>query len=508
MRPVPQGEFDLRAEADRVELAFPGTFLGPTRFVFDRTRNVFERNGKAVWALDHVTSVEVQATWMGPSSYQFMLVVGSIDGRTEHLYVDPRKSEVTRVAEAIAGLIGLEVTSREQPFQRQLRQLLGVGGPRGSMGAGNVPDAPAAGLTITKLITWLPFMVVALAVLFIGSMSFIGTLATGGSVGSGLGSVLVPAIFVVVGLLNIKKLLAAWRAASSVVSAEVRGRRSEAIGPGTLPGGPVASDPAALEVDAALAAEFKRPVRRAEWTGPPPDGLLDNLASLFPAAAQRQAIWHRGQQLLAVRRAGAGPAEPPEAAASPETPAPTRPAPTEPSPATPPPVVAPPVMTSPVTPSDVAPSGGAEAAPARGDPDASAAPDRSPSQVSPGPRRPDAAPPTPTSAGGSSASAAPEHMAGPRLVVVEGPLQGRQFALREPTTVIGRSIAGDVVLENDFRVAYRHARVHHRDDGWTVEDVPGSGGTSLNGERLGQPRELAGGDVIGVGATRLRFERD
>jgi hypothetical protein len=284
MRPVPQGAFDLRVEADRVELSFPGTFLGPTRFVFDRTRNLFERNGNAVWPLDRVASVEVQATWMGPSAYHFMLAIGSADGRTEHLYVDPRKPEVTRVAEAIARLVGLEVTFREQPFQRQLRERLGIGGPRGS---------------------------------------------------------------------------------------------------------------------------------------------------------------------------------------------------------------------------------GAERVLARGDPDASAAPDTSPSPVSPGPRRPDLPTPTPASAGLSSGSAAPESVAGPRLVVVaEGPLHGRQFALRGPTTVIGRSIASDIVLETDSRVAYRHARVHHRADDWTVEDVPGSGGTSLNGERLAKPRRLSSGDVIGVRATQLRFERD
>ena len=506
MGPVPQGEFDLRAEANRVELAFPGTFLGPTRFVFDRSRNVFERNCNAVWPLDRVASVEVQATWMGPSTYHFMLAVGSADAQTEYLYVDPRKPEVTRVAEAIAGLIGLEVTFREQPFQRQVRQLLGVGEPKGSGRVGHVPATPDAGLTIMKLVRWLPFVVVALAILFFGLVSFTATLASGGSVASALGSLLVPAI-VVVGLFNLRKLLAAWRAATSAVSAEVGGRRTEGIGSGTMLAGPAASDPVALEVDAALAAEFKRPVRRAEWTGPPPDGLLDNLASLFPSAAQRQAIWHRGQELLGARQAGAGPAAPPGADTDPEPPALARPAPAVPSPSVPSPIMAPHTMASPVTPSGVSPSGGAGAAPARGDPDPSAAPDRSPSLVSPGPRRTDAAPPTPASAGGSSGTAATERVAGPRLVVVEGPLHGRQFALRDPTTVIGRSIASDVVLENDFRVAYRHARVHHRDDGWTVEDVPGSGGTSLNGERLAKPRELAGGDVIGVGATQLRFER-
>lgn len=91
-----------------------------------------------------------------------------------------------------------------------------------------------------------------------------------------------------------------------------------------------------------------------------------------------------------------------------------------------------------------------------------------------------------------------------RLVVLEGPRPGREFTLDKVTTTIGRSIANEVVLEDD-KLSYQHARILRQEGGWQLQDVMDSGGTYLNGELLSAPRELREGDVIGLGDTRLAF---
>ncbi len=119
---------------------------------------------------------------------------------------------------------------------------------------------------------------------------------------------------------------------------------------------------------------------------------------------------------------------------------------------------------------------------------------------------PPASPPVPSPAPAPSPPPPAAAVEGPRLAVVSGADAGKQHALGQTPSVVGRSIACQVVIDGDTRVAYQHVRLIRGEDGWTIHDAPGSGGTLVNGERLAAPRLLRPGDLIGVGQTELRFD--
>jgi hypothetical protein len=95
--------------------------------------------------------------------------------------------------------------------------------------------------------------------------------------------------------------------------------------------------------------------------------------------------------------------------------------------------------------------------------------------------------------------------AGPRLIVLEGPVHGRQFTLGRPLTTIGRSIGCHITVESEA-VGYDHARVVRTDDGWRIEPLSSAGETFVNDDPVREPRALQSGDVIRIGPARMRFE--
>jgi hypothetical protein len=134
--------------------------------------------------------------------------------------------------------------------------------------------------------------------------------------------------------------------------------------------------------------------------------------------------------------------------------------------------------------------------------------------IPPGPPLPDAVPgrPAPISDEHESHTvmfAAPLNLrptaAASKLVVLEGPVHGRQFTMNRPATTIGRSIGCHVTVEDDA-VAYDHARIVRGDDGWRVEEVSGGGDLFVNDTAVNGVHPLRSGDVIRVGPARLRFE--
>ena len=72
--------------------------------------------------------------------------------------------------------------------------------------------------------------------------------------------------------------------------------------------------------------------------------------------------------------------------------------------------------------------------------------------------------------------------------------------------VIGRSPGADIVLGDDF-VSGRHARVSPSGDGAVVEDLGSTNGTILNGQPLNARTTLRPGDIIDIGAARLKVGR-
>jgi hypothetical protein len=69
--------------------------------------------------------------------------------------------------------------------------------------------------------------------------------------------------------------------------------------------------------------------------------------------------------------------------------------------------------------------------------------------------------------------------------------------------VIGRTSLADVVVP-DSTVSAQHCRLVRTATGWCIEDLGSSNGTIVNGERIDGRRELAAGDVVGLG-QRARY---
>ena len=92
-----------------------------------------------------------------------------------------------------------------------------------------------------------------------------------------------------------------------------------------------------------------------------------------------------------------------------------------------------------------------------------------------------------------------------RLVVLDGPVHGRQFSLGRQSTTIGRSIGCHITVEADA-VAYDHARVVRTANGWQIEAIGGATDLAVNDDPVRDARTLQHGDVIKVGPARLRFE--
>lgn len=93
----------------------------------------------------------------------------------------------------------------------------------------------------------------------------------------------------------------------------------------------------------------------------------------------------------------------------------------------------------------------------------------------------------------------------PVLVVLTGPQIGERMQLDSAPIEIGRDPEADLVL-CDPEVAWRHARVVHGLDGWTIHDLASAErGVEVNGMKVSRIL-LSEDDRVQLGATLLRYE--
>jgi hypothetical protein len=122
-------------------------------------------------------------------------------------------------------------------------------------------------------------------------------------------------------------------------------------------------------------------------------------------------------------------------------------------------------------------------------------------------------PPVPPAAPlGSTMIYAPEPELEPEPAAAPAPVEeavlewsGGSHALSGHVTSIGRSSDCSIVL-SDPNVSRRHAEIRHIGDGYSLIDLGSTNGTEVNGQRIAETA-LMNGDVIGVGQTKLTFER-
>jgi pSer/pThr/pTyr-binding forkhead associated (FHA) protein len=79
-----------------------------------------------------------------------------------------------------------------------------------------------------------------------------------------------------------------------------------------------------------------------------------------------------------------------------------------------------------------------------------------------------------------------------------------EFPLDADALAVGRD--EDVAIRVDEPlVSRRHASIERRGDGWVVVDLGSTNFTRVNGQRVRRERELAHGDELSFGRTKLVF---
>ena len=91
----------------------------------------------------------------------------------------------------------------------------------------------------------------------------------------------------------------------------------------------------------------------------------------------------------------------------------------------------------------------------------------------------------------------------PRLIVVRGVDEGKQFELAGGAVTVGRHSANAVAL-HDTQVSRRHLEVRATAAGYELLDLGSGNGTLLNGQPV-QVAPLRSGDTVTVGQTVLMF---
>jgi transcriptional regulator with GAF, ATPase, and Fis domain len=89
------------------------------------------------------------------------------------------------------------------------------------------------------------------------------------------------------------------------------------------------------------------------------------------------------------------------------------------------------------------------------------------------------------------------------LIVVNGPLAGTRYDLRQGEVFIGRSPTSKVVL-SEPEVGWRHCQIRQQGERFLVSDLRTATGTYVNGMRSAE-RWLEDRDQIGIGKTVLMF---
>lgn len=82
---------------------------------------------------------------------------------------------------------------------------------------------------------------------------------------------------------------------------------------------------------------------------------------------------------------------------------------------------------------------------------------------------------------------------------------GQSYEVNKRVVLIGRSRQCDLVLA-DPNVSRRHAELRQRGNDYVIVDLGSTNGVEINGRRV-KTKTLNNGDLINLGTTRVRFER-
>lgn len=89
-------------------------------------------------------------------------------------------------------------------------------------------------------------------------------------------------------------------------------------------------------------------------------------------------------------------------------------------------------------------------------------------------------------------------------VISSGPLEGKEFSLTKPETVIGRDDRYDVGLFGDPKVLPRHAEIRHKNGSFVLTSAAGSQ-VSVNDRAVSSEQILSNNDVVRIASFTLLF---
>lgn len=93
-----------------------------------------------------------------------------------------------------------------------------------------------------------------------------------------------------------------------------------------------------------------------------------------------------------------------------------------------------------------------------------------------------------------------------RLVVVAGAKEGLEITLPAELLTIGRSSESDLVIRDDYTSTH-HARLLLGPNGWMIEDLDSTNGTTLGGVTVAAPTLVPLGTPVTVGTTTFELRR-
>ncbi|MEQ1737704.1 MAG: FHA domain-containing protein [Rhodoglobus sp.] len=93
-----------------------------------------------------------------------------------------------------------------------------------------------------------------------------------------------------------------------------------------------------------------------------------------------------------------------------------------------------------------------------------------------------------------------------RLVITSGAKEGLEIDLPEEQLTIGRSSDSGLVIRDDYTSTH-HARLLLWADGWVIQDLDSTNGTSLDGARVIVPTPVPLNTPVKIGTTSFELRR-
>jgi pSer/pThr/pTyr-binding forkhead associated (FHA) protein len=94
-----------------------------------------------------------------------------------------------------------------------------------------------------------------------------------------------------------------------------------------------------------------------------------------------------------------------------------------------------------------------------------------------------------------------------RLTILNGKDLGKTFKLYNNVITIGRDSKNLMVL-HDHQTSKNHAEIIFENDNFWIEDLNSRNGVFINGKKSLHQEKLVNGNIIKIGFTILKFERE